>query len=62
MDDFNWVIYINKYDDLKNNKIDTKEKALNHYKNYGIKEGRNCILEYFDPKMYIHYNEDLKNK
>ena len=44
MDDFNWVIYINKYDDLKNNKIDTKEKALNHYKNYGIKEGRNCIL------------------
>jgi hypothetical protein len=62
MDDFNWLIYINKYDDLKNNGINIKEKALNHYINYGINEGRNCTLNCFESKIYLEFNEDLKIK
>jgi len=62
MDDFNWLIYIYKYDDLKNNGINTKEKALAHYKNYGLNEGRDCILEIFDIESYLLYNDDIKKK
>lgn len=39
-DYFDWKYYINKYKDLKN--INTKEKALNHWLKYGIKEKRIC--------------------
>lgn len=39
-DNFDWEFYTNYYPDLKNAGINTKEKALNHYHNYGHKENR----------------------
>lgn len=65
---FDWKFYINYYQDLKNTGIDTKEKAYNHYYNYGYKEKRivndknkQLIPENFDLIFYINYYEDLKN-
>lgn len=40
MNNFDWIYYVNKYPDLKKMKIDNKDKALFHYKKYGIKENR----------------------
>ena len=40
MNNFDWIYYVNKYPDLKKMRIDNKDKALFHYKKYGIKENR----------------------
>lgn len=40
MNNFDWIYYVNKYPDLKKMRIDNKDKALYHYKKYGIKENR----------------------
>ena len=37
---FDWKTYINNYEDLRNAGIDTKDKAIQHWINYGMKEGR----------------------
>jgi hypothetical protein len=37
---FDWIFYINRYPELYNQGINTKEKAIKHWINYGIKEGR----------------------
>ena len=57
--DFDWEYYINKYDDLKNAGINTKEEAWNHWITSGIKEGRNS--DPFDWEYYINKYEDLQN-
>mgnify|MGYP006242617573 FL=1 len=40
MNNFDWIYYVNKYPDLKKMRIDNRDKALYHYKKYGIKENR----------------------
>jgi len=37
---FDWEFYINNYKDLRDNGINTYEKALNHWNKFGRKEGR----------------------
>lgn len=37
---FDWKYYINKYPDLKKHGINRWDKAMNHYLNQGLKEGR----------------------
>lgn len=39
---FDWNFYVNNYYDLQLAKINTKEKAVNHWIKYGKKEGRIC--------------------
>ena len=54
MNNFDWVYYINKYPDLQKIRIDNREKALYHYKKFGIKENRfpnkNAEINYNKPK------------
>jgi len=38
--DFNWEYYLDHYPDLRQNGVDTKEKAIRHWINFGNKEGR----------------------
>ena len=40
MNNFDWTYYIDKYPDLQKMRIDTKDKAIYHYKKFGIKENR----------------------
>ena len=37
---FDWKYYVNIYPDLQRAKINTEEKAINHYLKHGIKENR----------------------
>ena len=37
---FNWQIYINNYEDLRNAGINTQKKAQMHWLKFGMKEGR----------------------
>ena len=62
IDTFDWQEYINNYADLKQAKIDTKEKAWNHWINYGVREGRSYNPNYinFNWKEYINNYNDLK--
>jgi hypothetical protein len=59
---FDWKYYINKYTDLKKNKIDTKHKAYLHWITHGMKENRTCnkIFEKINWKKYISDN-NIKN-
>ena len=41
-DNFDWEYYINRYEDLKKAKINTREKAWNHWTKNGKKELRSC--------------------
>jgi hypothetical protein len=76
-DYFDWEKYVNYYEDLKNDNINTKEKALRHWIKHGEKEGRIYFtvsdensnntynsIEYinFDWEMYVNFYEDLKSK
>jgi hypothetical protein len=65
MDNFDWLFYINVYDDLKF--IKNEEQAKKHYKNYGKNENRICnrdiinkIDKSFDWLFYINAYNDLK--
>ena len=40
INDFEWETYINNYIDLKKAGINNKDKALQHWINYGKNEGR----------------------
>ncbi len=58
MDDIDYLFYIHYYEDLIKNKINTKEKAINHWNMFGKNENRvNC----FDWLYYINLYDDLKN-
>jgi len=37
---FNWKVYVNNYQDLRDAGIDTEDEALEHWLNFGKKEGR----------------------
>ena len=58
MNHFDYNYYITKYKDLT--KL-SKEPALKHFKNYGIKERRkfNKLLDKFDYNFYISKYKDL---
>ena len=57
---FDWKQYLQNYPDLVAAGIDTHEKALNHWNNYGIHEGRSCnSLENFDWNQYLQNYPDL---
>ena len=72
--EFNWKFYVTYYEDLKNNNIDTLEKALNHYYCFGKKENRitnlnmltdssykNHLDVYFYKHIYDPHNNTFKN-
>lgn len=40
---FDWITYLNKYEDLRNAGINTKDAAIEHWNEYGKKEGRTYI-------------------
>ena len=54
MDNFDWIFYTNYYKDLKKF---NKEKALQHWNNYGKQEGRYCnsLLLYFPNNSFGEY-------
>ena len=59
---FNWEFYVHKYKDLKKGGIDTEEKALEHWKNYGKKEERifTDIPIFFNWREYLNNYKDLQ--
>ena len=64
--DFDWIFYINNYDDLKH--VQTKKEAWYHWINHGSLEGRICKKnesvnqkELFDWVFYINNYDDLKH-
>lgn len=73
-ENFDWVKYTSYYSDLRDDKIDTKEKAWTHWIKYGEKEGRLYFnindddylntTEYinFDWEMYLQFYNDLQHK
>ena len=63
LENFDWEEYIKNYRDLKEAGIDTKEKAIEHWINYGKKEGREIVFtnfENFDWEQYIKNYSDLR--
>lgn len=44
IDDFDWIAYINNYEDLQKDGINTKQKAWIHWTIHGKKEGRSCHI------------------
>ena len=62
---FNYENYLNNYPDLLSSGIDTHQKALEHYIEHGIREGRtdknndDILMEYFDYKEYLNRYPDL---
>ena len=61
MYEFDWFFYTNFYDDL--NQINSEEKAIKHFLEYGRKEERIfCEMDKnFDWIYYLFYNKDLLN-
>lgn len=57
---FNATYYANTYPDLKAAFGTNATKLLNHFKTYGMKEGRKAISS-FDVKVYKDNNADLRN-
>jgi len=58
---FDWIFYINYNKDLKDNGIDTEEKAWNHFINFGINEDRLYKKSnFFDWNFYVKKYKDLK--
>ena len=63
-DNFEWLVYLNNYEDLRNAGINTKEKAFQHYKIHGKNEGRVTldITKKFDWEKYGDDESSLINK
>ena len=57
---FNHIYYADKYADLKAAFGYNKEQLLNHWKTYGIREGRSAS-PIFDPVYYLANNKDLSD-
>lgn len=51
---FDWAKYVHTYPDLQRAGIDSYEKALNHWNNYGKNEGRDDCFIYTNTKLEIH--------
>jgi hypothetical protein len=72
LNNFDWETYINNYEDLQEEEINTKEKAWKHWTLYGELEGRtykkknikkDClIINNFDWKTYVNNYKDLQEK
>ena len=62
MNNFDWTYYINKYPDLQKVRIDNKDKALYHYKKFGIKENRfpNKYAEINNTKLNNNNNKIIQ--
>jgi len=64
-ENFNWKKYISYYKDLKEDSVDSKEKAWSHWIRYGEKEGRiyfdNTEYKNFDWNAYVEFYDDLRN-
>lgn len=64
-DKFNWKKYVSYYKDLKEDSVDSKEKAWSHWIRYGEKEGRiyfdNTEYKNFDWNAYVEFYDDLRN-
>lgn len=60
MNKFDWKYYISKYPDLAEKDIDSKIKAVNHFKKYGLKEGRFPNKEY-EKKKVINNSKNENN-
>ena len=62
---FNWKKYTSYYKDLKDDLVDSKEKAWNHWLKYGKQEGRiyfdNTEYKNFDWNAYVEFYDDLRN-
>ena len=56
---FDANFYSNKYSDLKNAFGTNETKLLDHFKTYGMKEGRQAIST-FNVQVYKNKNEDLR--
>jgi hypothetical protein len=59
MSKFDWIFYTTYYDDLKKGRINTEQKAYNHWINYGKSENRVCNkieLEEFNNKKQLLKN------
>ena len=61
IDAFDWIEYVSKYPDLRVAGIDNHNKALKHYLNNGIKEGRSTTAitipsSNFDWRYYVKKN------
>ena len=59
---FNWEFYVNYYNDLISNGIINEELATTHFQKYGKNEKRIYvdIPIFFDWKLYLELNKDLK--
>ena len=60
MNKFDWKYYISKYPDLAEKDIDSKIKAVNHFRKYGLKEGRFPNKEY-EKKKVINNSKNENN-
>ena len=58
---FDWIYYVNTYQDLLDSNISTKEAAYDHWINNGKNEGRSCniLFDIFDWEFYINRYSDL---
>ena len=60
---FDWKFYIDLYPDLKQNGIDNRYKAIEHWETFGKSENRICYnikkLVDFVPIIYFQLNPDL---
>jgi hypothetical protein len=66
--DFDWKVYLNNYEDLRQNGINTEEKAIDHWVKHGRDEGRvyshlinedDMVPDDFNWKLYMENYEDL---
>ncbi len=58
-EDFNWKFYINYYSDLLEHNINTFDKAFQHWKKFGEKEGRICNFNWYDFNIDMEKATDL---
>ena len=63
--DFDYLFYLDIYPDLKSKNINTKEKAIKHYKEKGAQQNRfydkkhAYYYYHFDWKLYLEFYKDL---
>jgi hypothetical protein len=57
---FDFLYYINRYPDLKQNNINTYNKAFHHWLTHGKKEGRICNIRFDHLYKIKPYNDVLK--
>ena len=60
--DFDWKYYIQTYSDLRDSGIFTREKAYEHWMNYGMKEGRLPKSPIIEPEVTEPVQSECVNK